>query len=164
MLTVLTMLEGWDVSNIKIKGAKSIIELKQTSGNLRELEDWIHSSTLKFKLQVKKNGIRLELTDSTSPVAEHAFRMKLDDLTPYLNDSFAFILPEAQIAISDGARKSGYKNKKMSIQLGGHSKFDLERIGSVIDGLPVGFLSANLNYETSTGTLKGVVELVAIGI
>lgn len=157
-------LTGWDVKTVRLEPKSAIITFdNDNQGTFKELERFSFQYNYKIS-KVSHNYVAIGKVKHT-PVLDKAVLVPSDGIIRFIEDAGNDWLPNFKVdKVSNPISNSKWQEVVFNIKiLDGFSKYDFDVLGTIVNGLPVSFKQATLNYDKKTNTYMGNVELLVYG-
>lgn len=161
-LSAFETLTGWEATSLVLQSKNTIINMKNDMGKFKELKDF--GSKYRYQISKVKEDYTVISNVLHAPILRKAVLVPIDGVFHYIEEAIREWLPDFKIVnVSSNVSNGKWKEMVFSIQLDDWTKHDFDTLGTIINGLPVGFNQATLSYKSQTKSVSGTINLIIYG-
>lgn len=162
--TAFKELSGWEVKTIDLQEKSSVVTLENDGGTFDELEQFGYKRQYSIT-KVNQNYVATSVISHTPLLNEPVF-VPGDSTLRFVEVATRTWLPEHAIdKVSAPVSNGKWSEIKFNLKIGndGWTKHDFDTLGTILSGLPVGFINGRLIYEKDKNRYTGDIGFVIYG-
>lgn len=155
----LTLLPGWQISQIDFSGSSLKAKAKSLGGKVVNFYKW--SKDHGYTLSIEKDGYSLNVPLQVKNVDRSNKITNLEQVIAVLIDRVATVDPGNKISLGEIKSMNVYKKVEVQISIEDFTPIFIDLMGEQLAGLPV--VVDNIKGTVENGILKGTIQLTALG-